>query len=330
MKAILITIGVALIGCTTFLGAQDRLSTAKELYASAAYEEALIALTSIAEESPVPEVARQVDEYRAFCLYALGRTREAETVAETMIRREPLLRLDSADASPRLESMFTDVRKRMLPSIIRDRFRVARSAVDKKNFAAAEAPLTEARLMIVEAQKLDIKDEGLGDLSVLVDGFLQLIRSTSEQQAAARPAPAVAAAPQPVSPLPIPPPQLPPPPEPPAQQTAPIPQPAPSVANAGQRVYSLDDEDVTPPVAVDQRMPAMPAEMTMMVKALHTTGVLDIVIDEKGDVVDATIRRSVTLGFDAAVLRTARRWKYRPATRNGAPVRYLKTIALIP
>ena len=27
-------------------------------------------------------VARQTDEYRAFCLYALGRTREAESIAE--------------------------------------------------------------------------------------------------------------------------------------------------------------------------------------------------------------------------------------------------------
>ena len=95
-------------------------------------------------------------------------------------------------------------------------------------------------------------------------------------------------------------------------------------------MYSLDDEDVSPPVAIDQRMPAMPNEMTLMVKALHTTGVLDVVIDESGAVVDAIIRRSVNVGFDNVILRSARRWRYQPATKNGVPVRYLKTIALIP
>jgi TonB family protein len=173
---------------------------------------------------------------------------------------------------------------------------------------------------------------------VLVDGFLQLIRSTSEQQSAPRQTPVVADAALPVAPPLASPPQLPPAPAPfpspaaaPASAARQAPPPSPAAdENAGQRVYSLDDEDVTPPVAIDQRMPALPVEMTMMVKALHTTGVLDVVIDEKGDVVDATIRRSVTVGFDSAVVRTARRWKYRPALRNGMPVRYLKTIALIP
>ena len=52
-----------------------------------------------------------------------------------MIRREPLARLDAADASPRLETMFSDVRKRLLPSLIRERFRTARSALDQKSSA---------------------------------------------------------------------------------------------------------------------------------------------------------------------------------------------------
>ena len=77
-------------------------------------------------------------------------------------------------------------------------------------------------------------------------------------------------------------------------------------------------------------MPAKPMEMTLMVRALHTTGVLDVVIDETGSVIDATIRRSVNVGFDNAILRSARRWRYRPAMKAGVPVRYLKTIALVP
>ena len=69
----------------------------------------------------------------------------------------------------------------------------------------------------------------------------------------------------------------------------------------------------------------MPAEMRRWSRSLKTTGVLDIVIDETGRVVDATMRQSVNSAFDAPSLRSARRWKYRPATKDGAPVRYLKT-----
>src|SRR6267378_6448818 len=105
MKAILI-IGVVLVAARAGLTAQDPISVAKDLYASAAYEDALSTLSRMDGGSTAPEIARQVDEYRAFCLYALGRTREAESVAESMIRHEPLAPLAAADASPRLEAMF--------------------------------------------------------------------------------------------------------------------------------------------------------------------------------------------------------------------------------
>ena len=82
---------------------------------------------------------------------------EAESVAESIIRKEPLTTLDAADASPRLELMFSNVRKRLLPSLIRDRFRTARSALDQKNLAEAEPLLVEARLMIAEAEKLGVR-----------------------------------------------------------------------------------------------------------------------------------------------------------------------------
>lgn len=315
MRAIVI-VGVMLVAAGAGLGAQDPLSAAKDLYASAAYEDALSTLSRL-DGVTAPDVARQVDEYRAFCLYALGRTREAESIAESIIRKEPLARLDAADASPRLELMFTDVRKRLLPSLIRDRFRVARSALDQKSFAAAEPHLTEARLMIVEAEKIGVKDDGLADLSVLVDGFLQLIRSTADQRTSpqATAAAAVATAAPTVAPRPV----------------APSPAPAPAPAAAsGPRVYSGADGGVNPPVALEQRMPEMTAEMQKITKALKTSGVLDVVIDETGRVVDATIRQSLNSSFDILIVRNARHWKYRPAMKDGVAVRYLKTLVLVP
>jgi len=305
MRGATLIIGAVLAGAEAGLGAQDPLSTAKELYAAAAYEEALSALNTLNSGASAPDIARQAAHYRAFSLFALGRTREAEAIAEASIRQEPLTQLDEADVSPRIEKMFADVRKRLLPSLIRERFRTARSALDRKSFTDAEPPLTQARFLIEEAERLGVTDDGLEDLGVLVDGFLQLIRSTAEQQASTRPSP--------------------------PSDPAPSRSAAASAASVSSlRVYSIDDEDVSPPVALDQRMPGLPMEMTQVAKALHTTGLLDLVIDETGRVVDATIRRSVNAGFDSAVLRSARRWTYRPAMKAGVAVRYVKTIALVP
>ena len=321
MRAILI-IGAVLVAAKAGLTAQDTISVARDLYASAAYEEALSTLNRMDSGSTAPEIARQVDEYRAFCLYALGRMREAEAIAESMVRKQPLAGLD-ADASPRLETMFAGVRKRLLPSLIRERFRTARSALDQKNFDAAEPPLSEARLMIVEAEKLGVNDDGLADLGVLVGGFLQLIRSAAEQRTSPQPAMAAvsmaagpAAAPSPVAPAP-------------SAAARPAASTAPA-ADGGRRIYAVDDEGVSPPVVLQQRMPAMTLEMKQITKALRSTGMIDVVIDETGNVVDATIRQSLNSSFDTLIVRSARRWKYRPAMKDGVPVRYLKTLVLVP
>jgi hypothetical protein len=321
MKAIVI-VGVVLTAAQAGLTAQDSLSAAKDLYASAAYEDALSTLTRLnGDGGTAPDIVKQVDEYRAFCLYALGRTGEAELVAESIIRKEPLTKLDAADASPRLELMFTNVRKRLLPSLIRERFRTARSALDQKDYSAAEPQLTEARLMISDAEKLGVKDDGLADLSILVDGFLQLIRSTADQRTSSPPAPAPATAPaasavgsQALTAAARP-------------QVSPTPPPA---TPGSAHVYNVGDEGVSPPVALDQRMPAMTIELVRIVKALKTSMLLDVVIDEKGDVVDSIVRRSMNASFDDVIIRASRRWKYRPAMRDGVPVRYVKTVVLVP
>ena len=307
---------IVVVAAQVGLAAQDSLNSAKELYASAAYEDALSTLSRL-DAAEGSDAARQVDEYRAFCLSALGRTSEAESVAESIIRKAPLAQLDAGDASPRLESMFAGVRKRLLPSLIRDRYRVARSALDQKNSADAEPYLAEARLMIVEAEKIGIRDEGLGDLSILVDGFLQLIRAWDQQplpQSATAPSTAAA--------------------EPPAvshRAAAPAAATASGRAVAtGARIYSAADESVTPPLTIEQRLPAMTPEMQEITRALRTSGMVDITIDESGRVVDASIRQSLSSSFDALILRTARNWRYRPATRDGVPVRYMKTLVLVP
>jgi len=308
-------VSLALVISATSLGAQDTLSAAKDLYASAAYEDALATLGRINPLSA--DVSRQIDEYRAFCLFALGRMNEAESVAEALIRRQPLATLETADTSPRLERMFSDVRKRLLPSLIRQQFRTARSAIDRKDFSAAEPPLTEAHLMIAEAQRVGVKDDGLGDLSVLVDGFLQLIRSSAEPRLATKAEAATVAS----NTTPAPPPVAA---QPPATQAH-----SASAASAAA-VYTIADEGVSPPVTIDQRVPAMDPQLQTITRATKRSGMFDIVIDESGHVVEATVRRSLNASFDSLVVRTASRWRYQPARKDGVPVRFVKTIVLVP
>ena len=233
----------------------------------------------------------------------MGRTGEADAVAESIVRQAPLTSLTAVDVSPRLEEMFSQVRKRLLPSLIRERDRTARAAMDQKSFAVAEPHLIEARLMIAEAARLGVSDEMLADLSVLIDGFLQLVQSAESQRVAAQPAPPA------VVPL-----------------AMPVVAPPPNVP----RVYSAGDEGVEPPVVIEQRMPALTLEMRSIIRAWGPRGVLSVLIDETGSVIDATVRPSLNSSFDAAILGTVRQWRYQPAKRDGVPVRYLKMFALVP
>src|SRR5829696_954065 len=81
----------------------DRLGTARDLYASAAYEEALAELARLPSTTATSTIAREVGAYRAFCLVALGRTSEAQQAVESLVRTDPLLSIDQfPDASPRI------------------------------------------------------------------------------------------------------------------------------------------------------------------------------------------------------------------------------------
>jgi TonB family protein len=285
----------------TAVAAQDPLGAAKDLYASAAYEEALSALTS-AREHGAPEVVHQADRYVAFCLLALGRKAEAESAAESAIREDPLAPLDPRDASPRIEAMFRLVRKRLLPGLIRDAYRTARAATEKGDLIGGVQQLTQVRGMLDAAKGLDAWDETLGDINVLVEGFLELSRVTAERRSAA-------IAPNPESTAP-----------------APVPVTENQESKVALRTYSALDTDVTAPVTVRQEMPTVPHGLASTMRTGKKSGVLEITIDETGVVQDAFMREPVNATFDALVLEAARSWQYRPARRGGTPVRYVRRI----
>src|SRR6202158_4141236 len=288
----------------TAAAAQDALGAAKDLYASAAYEEALSALTT-AKEHGAPDVVHQADQYVAFCLLALGRKAEAESAAESAIREDPLAPLDPRDASPRIEAMFTIVRKRLLPGLIRDAYRTARAATEKGDLVGGVQQLTRVRSMLDAAKGLDAWDETLGDINVLVEGFLELSRVTTELRPAA------------IAPIP--------------ESTAPVSVPVADhqesqESKEAHRTYSALDTDVAAPVTVRQEMPTVPHGLASTMRTGKKSGVLEITIDETGVVQDAFMREPVNASFDALVLEAARSWQYRPARRAGTPVRYVRRI----
>lgn len=290
--------------------AQDPIAAAKELYASAAYEEALTALRAVRDNGS-EEVARQADEYIAFCLLALGKTAEAELAAESAVRRNPLASIDARDASPRIEAMFTQVRKRLLPGMIRDSYRSAREAMNQGNATDGMEGLARVRLMLDAAKALDAWDETLADMSVLVDGFLDLSRAAAAQRT---PAPA-AAVPAPAT---IPPVVT-------SGQAALSAKPSPP-AKPSQPAYNASDADVTPPVVVRQDIPEVTLDSPT--RATKRSGVIEVTIDERGGVRSAVMRESISLSIDAQLLKAARSWLYRPATRGGVPVPYIKVIGI--
>ena len=297
----IVAFGFVLSAATTAFTAQDLLNTAKDQYTAAAYEDALATLTRVEQASP--DVARQVEQYRVFCLFALGRTAEAETSAEAFMRSQPLARLD--DASARIEAMFLAVRKRQLPSLIRAEYRTARSALDEKNFPKGEPHLVQARKMLAAAQEAGAWDEGLADLSVLVDGFIELGRR-------AAPAPAEAP-PQPAAPVATP------------READSRPRAEAPVAVA---IYTTGDEGVVPPVVIDQTLPSLPSALRGIMRLARPTGLLDVLVDETGTVQASEIRQSTHPSYDALLLNASRGWKYRPATKDGTPVRFRKRILI--
>jgi len=51
-------------------------------------------------------------------------------------------------------------------------------------------------------------------------------------------------------------------------------------------------------------------------------------IDESGNVASAELRQSVHPLYDDELLAAARKWKYKPAMRNGVPMPYVKIVEI--
>jgi Gram-negative bacterial TonB protein C-terminal len=280
---------------TPALAQDGPLAVARDLYASARYDEALAMLNGVRQqESTNPINLRSIEQYRSLCLLALGRGAEAEAAIAVVVASDPLYQPTETEASPRVRTAFSEVRQRQLPDIARTRYAAAKASFDKKDYSGAEQQFRDLLRLI------DDPDMGgrMGDLRMLVTGFVDLS--------------AAAAAPPPE-------------PKPEARrEDAPAPPPPPAVPDP-QRVYASDDEGVTPAVAMRQDVPRVPVQVANQTRE---RGILDVTIDEQGRVIAAAIRVGLHPIYDAQILVAAKEWRYQPALLNGRPVKFRKIIQI--
>src|SRR5215210_4411509 len=146
------------------------LAAARDLYASARYDEALVVLNGLGPSDSAGLDRKSVEQYRSLCLLALGRGPEAESAIAAVVTVDPLFVPGEADASPRVRTAFSDVRQRLLPQIASAHYTLAKAAFDRKEYVSAE------RQFRALASLLDDPQMGgrLSDLRVLVSGFLDL------------------------------------------------------------------------------------------------------------------------------------------------------------
>ena len=274
--------------------AQDNpLNTARELYASARYDEALLVLNGL-RPGPGGGDLKSIEQYRSLCLLALGRGAEAEAAIAAVVSADPMYQPSEAEASPRVRTAFSEVRQRQLPEIARARYAAAKATFDRKHFPQAEQQFRELLRLI------DDPDMGgrLSDLRLLVAGFLDL----STASAAPPPAPAAETRPAPVAPPPPSKPALP-----------------------SNHVFSAADAGVVAPVAVKQEVPRVPSTITTQTRE---RGILELVIDEQGRVTSLDIKVRMHPMFDNQLMQAAKDWRYKPATLDGKPVRYRKLVQI--
>ncbi len=146
------------------------------------------------------------------------------------------------------------------------------------------------------AEEIGAVDETLADVRMLVDGFLELAQATEPR----RPPDVTTAD---------------------AAASAAVSPPAAAVATAA-------NAGVTAPTAVYQPQPKVPPTLLDLVRRLHRGAAIDVVVNERGTVDDVIVTQSVSAAYDALIVATARTWRYKPALKDGVPIRFVSAVVI--
>ena len=295
----LVTLIVLMVSSAVASPGQDALQRARDLYAQAAYEDALGVLSTLDGGDAAPEAGR----YRAACLLALGRVDEAREVVGGVVRANPEYVPDPADTSPRVTELFKDARRATLPDVLRAAYVEAKAAMDGQDL---EGAIRQFELVVRLAADAEIAaDSTIRDLNVLAGGFLELARARLE---AAKPAPADS--PEPVTTAD------------PSETLA----PTPGISPAQQPSTPLPL--ITPAVPIEQALPPWVAPDAVS-RSWEFTGAVRVEITADGRVTSATMEKPVHPSYDARLLAAAKGWTYQPARLNGVPVSSSLTVRVV-
>jgi TonB family protein len=288
---------VAVLAATVTLGstraahAQGTLSAARDLYAAAAYDEALNALNALASRTDAVSDSSTVALYRALCLYALNRNAEGDHAVEAMVTDHPMFRPSLDELSPRMRTTVVETRKRMLPAILQRQYADAKAAYERHDYATASAGFKQVIAGLADPDLAAAASQPpLADLATLAAGFRDLADKAS---------------------LPA-----------PTPKNAVV-LPAPAAAKSAPRVYSAADADVVAPVAIRQTIPTFTRPVTQ-----RKTAVVELLVSEKGTVESAAMLSPLDPAYDRAVIAAAKTWQYEPAKVAGEPVKYQKRVQI--
>ena len=279
-------------------GEQATLARAKDLYGLAAYDEALAVLNRL-RETTSPPVSSEVASYQVLCLLAMGRTDDAQKAIEALVKADPLYRPSESMMSPRMRARFDAVRRELLPGIVQETYDKAKAAFDRKEHPVALGQFDRVLALLDEPALADVQH--VADLRRLAAGFRDLSKAAAADVPSA-PAAATSNVPAP-----------------PAGASPPTPNPS--------RTYTGDDPGVVPPTVVSRRMPVW-SPRNEIEKRKEFRGLLELAINETGDVTSAALATRVHPDYDRPLVDTARTWKFRPATKDGTPVKYRMTIEI--
>ena len=282
--------------CATLVGissahGQESLQQVKALYASAAYEDALSMVGRLQSTARKPEF----EQYRVYCLVALGRTAEAEKAIASVVVEHPTFLPDAEETSPRIQEMFLRIRRGLVPEIAQRMYMEARAAWNRKDTSAASEQFT-ALVQLIDTtlasgadanSASDNAEPMLSELRLLATGFLDLGRALSA---------------------------------PPARAVDPVPSlPREPVASAAPQI--------TAAVPVKQDLPQwVPTDQATR---REFRGAIRVYINETGAVTRAEVSQVVHPAYDRQLLLAAKTWTYQPATKDGVPIASEKVIEVV-
>jgi TonB family protein len=301
------TLAVLLTVCLAApVGAQDAVSAAQALYADARYEDALKAFDALKAVGSQPSrTALAIEHGRALCLLALDRSADARAAIETMLHLDPSFKPKEDETSPKIRAVFSDVRRRALAGVIQEVYGRAKLAYERKAYDEAVAGFGQV-LALLEDPDLVLDAGPRADMRLVANAFEDLAKAAA------------------------PPPPVPPPPAAPVPagtagaEGATPPAGAPPAADARggaptDPLYDGASKDVTPPVP-ERTEVRIPDSLRW---ALPTGDVVvELIVSVAGTVESATVRQSPDAVFGALVARAVTDWRYRPASKDGKPVRY--------